>query len=85
MIPSAADVVIVYYDNIAAPAAGQSVAVPMRFRTFYELSNGTDVTYRSGNSGYLDLYPVLVGTVDAGSGGIVSNKDGFMAQISNEE
>ena len=83
LIPNAAKVTLVLYDSVSTNAAGNTVAVPMRFRTFFELEgNNSEIVYRSGNSGYLDLQPVLIGKVDPSVTGPIVNKDGFMAIIS---
>lgn len=84
LIPDSVDVILVMYQTLTTATAGETVSVPMRFRTFFELVNAdvTEITYRSGNSGYLDLEPLLVGVPDA-STGITASKDGFMVELSN--
>mmetsp|Transcript_17986 Transcript_17986/g.15909 ORF Transcript_17986/g.15909 Transcript_17986/m.15909 type:complete len:179 (-) Transcript_17986:654-1190(-) len=83
LTPNSVDVILVLYDSITG-TADQTVSVPMKFKTFFELSTATEeIYYRSGNSGYLDLEPVLVGSVDAGTNSTLVNKDGFMSPISS--
>jgi len=84
LIPNAVEVILIMYNTLTTTVSGSTVSVPMRFRTFYEMSNATNVYYRSGNSGYLDLEKLLVGTVNVNNG-IDSDKDGFMTPISTTQ
>lgn len=82
MVPSAVDAQFIL--QTSSGTTGATVAVPQKFVTKYKLSGQTsEVFYRSGNPGYLDLELLLVGTVDATSGGITSPKDGFLMPVSS--
>jgi hypothetical protein len=80
LIPNAVEAQLVM--QTSTDRDGAAAPVHMKFKTFYELSTATDtIVYESGNPGYLDLYPLFVGTVDA-SGAIALNKDGFRVPVS---
>jgi hypothetical protein len=79
LIPNAVNVQFVLQTSTGTG----TVPISMKFKTFFELSTATkQIYYRSGNPGYLDLRNLLVGTLDATTGGILVNKDGFRMPIS---
>lgn len=81
LIPTAVDVQLIMQTTSSSSG---SVSIPQKFVTYYQLANAAgEIFYKSGNPGYLDLEPLLVGTVDSTTGGITSPKDGLMMPMSS--
>lgn len=79
LIPTAANVNFVLQTTTSSASA---VAIQQEFHTYYQLADQGEIFYRSGNPGYRNLEPLLVGTVNANNG-IDASIDGFRMPISS--